>query len=296
MILLTGASGFIGKHLIEALKNSFGEDNIVALTSSPITNCRFLLHNGYRFNDDFFIKNRFTDIDTIIHAGAFTPKSKSEINSIPNCNSNILSTYKLTTSKLPKLNKLIYLSSIDVYSNEGLITETTPTLPISLYGQSKLYCEKLITTCAIQNSINYQILRLGHVYGPGEEKYNKIIPLTMNRLLKDEIIKIQGEGMELRSYIYIMDVVNSIIESLKPDKFLGVVNIVGSEQIRIKDLISKIISISQKVPIIENEKSTLNPNNIYSDNSKMKRLLITPKVCIDEGLIEEWDYMKKIFL
>ena len=175
MILLTGATGFVGGHLLDALVDTFGSENIVALTSKPITKCRFLLHNGYSYVDDFFIKTDFADIDTIIHAGAFIPKSGAESNDILNCNSNILSTTRLITSTLHKIQKFIFLSTIDVYGCANTITEDTVTEPISLYGYSKLYCEKLITIWATQKSLNHQILRIGHVYGPGEEKYKKII-------------------------------------------------------------------------------------------------------------------------
>ena len=88
MILLTGASGFIGKHLLKLLIEKFGEENILALTTNPSVGFPHLLHNNYKFDRDFFVKNGYGNIKTIIHAGAFTPKNKNQVNLIYSSNSN----------------------------------------------------------------------------------------------------------------------------------------------------------------------------------------------------------------
>ena len=295
MILLTGATGFIGMHLLEALIDSYGSDNVVALTSKPITKCQFVLHNGFVFNPDLFIKSGFKNIDTIIHAGASTPKSRAESNDIYNCNSNIFSTTRLLTSLLPNINKFIFLSTLDVYGYDNPITEDSLIEPVSLYGHSKHYCEKLITTWATQKGLNHQILRIGHVYGPGEEKYQKIIPLIMRRLISDEPIQVYDDGNEIRSFIYIKDVVNAIRDSLKLDSYAGTINIVGQEQIKIRELIDKLIAISKKAPMIEKVHASAKPRDLVFDNSKMRKLLLRPEVSLDEGLQKEWNYMNRLF-
>lgn len=295
MILLTGATGFIGGHLMDALIDAYGSDNIVALTSKPITKCQFLIHNGYGFEDDFFIKSGFENIDTVIHAGAFTPKYGAESNVINNCNSNIFNTTRLITSLLPNINKLIFLSTLDVYGYDNPITEESLIEPFSLYGHSKLYCEKLISAWATQKGLNHQILRIGHVYGPGEEKYQKIIPLIMRRLISGEPIQAYGDGNEIRSFIFIKDVVNAILDSLKLDNSVGIINIVGQEQIKIRELIDKLITISKKEPIIEKVHTSAKPRDLVFDNSKMRKLLLRPEISLEEGLQQEWIYMNRQF-
>ncbi len=47
MILVTGTSGFIGKHLLDKIISVFGNDKTVALTSAPVDNCKYLLHNNF---------------------------------------------------------------------------------------------------------------------------------------------------------------------------------------------------------------------------------------------------------
>ena len=92
---------------------------------------------------------------------------------ISKCNSNITSTAKLLKSNLPMIKNFIFFSTIDVYGYDNPITEETKPFPTSLYGHSKLYCEQMVSAWAAQKKVCHQILRIGHVYGEGEEKYTK---------------------------------------------------------------------------------------------------------------------------
>lgn len=294
MILLTGASGFIGSHLLKALIKEFGSDKILALTSKPVNNCRFLLHNNYAFNKTLFTDAGFSEINTIIHAGAFTPKSFKQGNIIERSNSNIVNTNTLLSSHFKNIKKFIFLSTLDIYGNEKVITEKSIVNPISLYGNSKFYCEKLIATWAKQNKIQHQILRIGHVYGPGEEEYQKIIPNTMQKILNGEMVQLFGEGKDIRSFIYISDVIRAIIKSIKLKPDVGEINLVGHEQISIKELLDKIAAISNHTIKIKKRKTLVQPRNIIFDNKKMKNLLCAPKIELNEGLRLEWNYMKNL--
>lgn len=294
MILVTGTSGFIGSYLLDALIEKYGSNNIIALTSKPTEKCNFILHNNYQFDKEIFVKSGFDAIETIIHAGAFTPKKSSESNNIEGSNSNIYATTKLIESNLPKLKKFIFLSTLDVYSYDNPITELSPVNPVSLYGQSKLYCEKMLSSWSQQNNTAVLTLRIGHVYGPGEEKYQKLIPLVMKQIINNLSIKIYGSGTDVRTFIYITDVINSILKSIELESSNETINIVGNEQISINDLIIKIIEISGKNVIVERIESDSEPRNLIFDNAKLKKLLHNPIVSLAEGLRKEWEYLKVI--
>ena len=92
MILLTGASGFIGKHLLQKLIKKYGKEQVVAFTSKPLAGCNYLLHNNYKFKAGLFKLKGYENIDTVIHAGAFIPKFGKEANNFTLSNSNIINT------------------------------------------------------------------------------------------------------------------------------------------------------------------------------------------------------------
>lgn len=292
MLLLTGASGFIGKHLLSLLIEKYGKDNIVCLTSQPITECSYLLHNNYQFESDFFIKNGFQDIETIIHAGAFTPKKGSEANNIQLSNSNIFNTDQLLKATLPHLKKFIYLSTLDVYDNDNIISESTLEKPASLYGHSKLYSEKMVESWGKEYDKSVQILRIGHVYGPGEEAYLKIIPATIHNILAEKPVQIWGTGEELRSFIYIKDIVTAIVNAIQL-KDVGVINLVGNRSISINDLVNTIKQISNEDVTIEKIPAEKKGRDFVFDSSKMNTFLLSKETSLEEGLKEEFKYMKK---
>jgi len=292
MLLLTGASGFIGKHLLSLLIEKHGKDNIVCLTSQPMKECRYILHNNYQFESDFFIKNGFQDIETIIHAGAFTPKKGSEANNIQLSNSNIFNTDQLLKATLPHLKKFIYLSTLDVYDNDNIISESTLEKPASLYGHSKLYSEKMVESWGREYNKSVQILRIGHVYGPGEEAYLKIIPATIHNILAEKPVQIWGTGEELRSFIYIKDIVTAIVNAIQL-KDVGVINLVGNRSISINDLVNTIKQISNEDATIEKIPTEKKGRDFVFDSSKMNTFLLSKETSLEEGLKEEFEYMKK---
>jgi nucleoside-diphosphate-sugar epimerase len=296
MILLTGATGFIGSRILDALIAKYGYDNVVALTSKPIVRAQYVLHKDYCFDEKLLEDNGFINVDTIVHAGAFTPKSGAEANSVCDSNSNIINSYRLLTLKFPKLSKLIFLSTLDVYANtQDVISEETIVKPGSLYGSSKFYCESMIETWCSQNNVQNTILRIGHVFGPGEYEYKKLIPEVMRNVLNNSEIKIWGDGNDIRNFIYIDDVVDAILASINVFDTKGPINVVSDSDISILDVIKTVIRISgySKQPI--HIPSDHIPRNLRFDNSKMRNMLVAPKVSFDEGIKSEWEAFKEYY-
>jgi UDP-glucose 4-epimerase len=293
VILITGTSGFIGKHLLQAAVEKHGKENIIALTSKPLKEYKYILHNNYQLDANCFDQDDFSGIDTVIHAGAYTPKSGKEANRINACNQNIVFTEKLLGARLPNLKKIIYLSTLDVYGEDAVITESTVVSPLSLYGYSKHYCEKMIEFFCKEKNIQCCILRVGHVYGPGEEAYSKVIPNTIRKIIAGEPIEIFGTGEDKRAFIYIKDIIAAIINSIELTNDIGVVNLVSKNSISIKELVGKIVSLSKADAEIIYRENPFPSRNLVFDSSKMEKYLLKKETGLDAGLTEEIEYMKK---
>jgi nucleoside-diphosphate-sugar epimerase len=213
-LLITGASGFIGKSILKYIEKHFCDKYHVVLLSSA-KNDRFStilpysmpLHNNYTFTKNDFLDKGIKNIDIVLHMGAFTPKSSSEANDILKSNQNVCNTQHLLYNLPNTPKKLIYLSTIDVYGKANeIINEETLTKPLTMYGWSKLYSEKMVEAWASSNNIVFQILRVGHIYGRGEEAYKKIIPETIRRIKNNENPRVFGLGEEKRAFLHVDDV------------------------------------------------------------------------------------------
>lgn len=294
-ILITGASGFIGRYVIDTLTTKYNNIEIVALSSSNIPGILTLEHNDYKFDSNYLSMNGHDDIEVILHLGSFTPKNQSESNDIEKSNSNIFSTQSLLNLKLPKLKRIIFSSAIDVYGrNEQVIDEQSLVQPISLYGHSKLYCEKIIEQYCFNKGLICQILRIGHTYGPGEEKYNKLIPVILRNVINNQDITIIGDGNERRTYIYVQDVANAICKAIFIKENIGIINVVGDFEKSVNEIVELILSLTDKKIKTNRILQKNEKRDLKFENSKLKNNLLESSTSFEFGIKEEINYLEKL--
>ncbi len=218
-----------------------------------------------------------------------------DVNNVVNCYSNISSTHRLIQALPPSIQRFVFLSSVDVYAFDNYaLSESSAVDPSSLYGHSKYYCEKALDTWANETNKIIQVLRIGHVFGPGEEAFQKIIPVSIKKLINGEAPQIWGKGEELRSFIYIDDVVRMILATLKLDVFVGPVNIVSENTVSIDQLVKLIINICGLNIFPQYLPSSLVTRDLAFANAKMKNIFGPEQTTLQYGLKTEWNYMNNL--
>ena len=285
---MTGTSGFIGSRLLQTARAMYG-DNVTAFSSHPSEGNHIVYANRTDFSLAPAELALVEDANVLIHAGAFIPKCGTEANQIKSCNSNIAFTEELLALPWRNLKKIIFLSTLDVYNNfDCPISEATLTVPTTLYGMSKLYCERMMSLHAAERGIAIQVLRIGHVYGPGEEQYVKVIPKAIERIIAGGDVELWGEGEELRSFIYISDVVTAILKAVELQEEPGVINVVGGNVISIRDLLEKLIAIGGRQTKIVQQEFSGTRRDLVFDNTKLKRYLLPEESDFTTGLKMEF--------
>lgn len=289
-ILVTGGSGFLGNHI----KNLAS-----ALLSQPV------MSTSVR-GDGFFEPgnqsdrarpvvdcSRFNDVEIIIHAGAFIPKNKGAMNDFLSPATNISATSRLLSLEWPKLKKFIYLSTTDVYGNSrGVIDEATTPNPQTLYAQSKFFGETQVRIFGAQKDVLVQILRVGHVYGPGEDKFKKLIPESIRRVIAGRELHLKAGGQERRNYIYVRDVAKAVLNALDAGQDLGVVNIVGQHSYSAEEVVEVIRSFIDAPPNVVVQPLDGERNDFVFDGSKLKETLLTTQTDLRVGLRAEFEFFK----
>lgn len=252
-------------------------------------------HKQYTFSKDNFYQQGITQIDTVIHIGAFTPKTGQNANCIWESLTNVNNTWHLLNNLPNTPEKFIYLSTIDVYqTTTSIIDENTPTNPDSLYGWSKLLCEKIVEESAKTQGYIPQILRIGHIYGVGEEKYKKLIPETIKKICKDQGPIIFSDGSEKRSFLHISDCCNMLVKTLELVEYVGPINIVSGKSLSVKEIVELIINISGKNISCEIQNKSIPSRSYEFCNKKMEKYLCSEEVTLREGLTEEYEYISKL--
>ena len=224
-MLVTGAGGFIGRCVAARLREA-GNARILSLERSSV---------ALEALDRAYWRGLGADtIDVIFHLGAYTPKDAASADLIdPIVASNVNGTAALLASLPNTPRHLLFASSLDVYKRGGgrTIDETSEVGPATLYGASKFFGEELVRSYARATGCAYSILRLGHIYGPGEERYQRIIPSLIRAMLGGDEPQLSGDGTTERDYLYVNDAVSAIVAASAVPGRIDPLNIVRGESL-----------------------------------------------------------------
>jgi nucleoside-diphosphate-sugar epimerase len=241
-----------------------------------------------------------TPIDVVVHLAAFTPKSAATRDCAQEIiNANIAGTQRLLASLPRPPRRVVFGSTLDVYSRQAFerpVDERSPVGPTGLYGLSKLFGEGLVAAYARDAGIEHVTLRFGHVYGPGEERYAKLVPETIRRVLSDRAPGIAGDGSETRDLLYVDDAAEALVRACTAA--LGetaLINVARGESYSIREVVT---TISQLAGYAGAPEPLPRRGDVFStvfDTSLMRNVLGTwPFVPLEEGLKREIMYFKGI--
>jgi len=294
-ILITGATGFIGSHLLKYFLNK--GYSIIAHGSSEMTIKTLIktlkINNISLENVDFwqqdFLKNdwifpEFTNIKYIIHTAAATKIREGVLENYDKYFSlNVLATKILAKKALEeRIYHFIHLSSGQVFGIPSFFPFTEETLknPINIYGFTKLIGEMVVKSFAIYG-LKFTILRPFSIYGKGQQN---IISIIKDKIVKDEVLTIYGDGSQSRAFTHVNDICEAIFTIFNnPNCFGEEYNLSGDKEYSINilvDLISERLKKKPKIVIKESDVNELKRN--IADTKKIKNLGFNYKESLED--------------
>jgi nucleoside-diphosphate-sugar epimerase len=308
-ILVCGAGGFIGSHLVKSLKDQghyvVGADLKYPLYGETAADKFYIVDLRVQNN----VSNLITqDIDEIYQLAAdmggagyiFTGEHDADIMH----NSATINLNILDEIKKKKIKKVFYSSSACIYPahnqtdpDNPLLTEDSayPADPDSEYGWEKLFSERLYLTYAKNYGIDAKIARLHNVFGPegswnnGKEK----APAALCRkvAVSDGTVEVWGPGVQTRSFLYIDECINGIHRLMNSDCTVPV-NLGSTRMISINNLVSLISRIANKNITIKNIDGPLGVMGRTSDNTLIKKMLNwEPNENLEYGLEQTYNWI-----
>ena len=316
-IIVTGGSGFIGTNLIlELLKNkniSITNIDKISICSNPYLNKVKKIKNRYHFKKldlcnfislkKFLINNK---PDYIFHLAADTHVDNSLENPIKFFKNNLLGTINLLTACNELLNKkkikFIHAGTDEIYGDLPLKSksyknEKSKLIPNNPYSSSKAAGVLAVETW-IRN-FNFPAIICNSVNNFGPYQFvEKFIPRSIFNSINFSKVEVYGKGENIRSWIYVKDHVNALIQLSKKGKIGETYSISGKNSFNNFELAKKIKSILKKKKIICSIKfvpDRLGHDLKYSlNNIKIRKLGWRPKHNFEKSLKStiEW-YLKK---
>lgn len=333
-ILITGAAGFIGSHLVEYLLKdgeSIGRLRLILLENEST---KFLpqkkndIVRGDIRNKDF-VKKAMEGVETVYHLAAITSTSidKSTYKMYKEVNVDGTSNL-LEACARKKIQKFIFFSTVAVYGlppwTGDIINwdESHPKTYSEAYGKSKLEAEEKIIGAHKKWGIPYAIIRPANVYGP--RNFGQIYSLYKS--IKNHQFFMIGNGKNKMHYVYVTDLVKAvrqiqlspnrsgdyIIASEEPTEFGNIIRYVAESinektpKLHIPKIIALIASsilnicgkiIGVKSPLFPDRVKVMTMNYYYNISKARKEVGYNPKVSFQKGAIEtgKW-YLKNGYL
>jgi NAD dependent epimerase/dehydratase len=307
-VLVTGAGGFIGSHLVERLlKEGAKVRAFVRYNSRGDTGFLSLVPEEYRsrleivagnLQDENALCGVVDGTEVVFHLGALISIPYSYKHPVEVAKTNVIGTLNvLMACRDLKVKRLVHISSSEVYGTalHVPINEEHPLQGQSPYSASKIGADKLAESFFCAFDLPVVTVRPFNTYGP-RQSTRAVIPVIITQALTQDAIRL-GNLNTIRDFTFVQDTVSGMIKAAETEGVEGeVMNLGTGEEIRIGDLAQKIIQKTGRQVSISVDQDRLRPEGsevmrLLSDNSlARKRMGWEPEIGLDEGLDQtiEW--------
>ena len=306
-VLVTGASGFIGKNLIIRLLN---EGAIVKgiYNKNPIDIQNENLESiKVNLLDRYDVRENIKDVDYMVICAAYVGGAEKLLEEPMKfvTDKTIMDLYSLEAAYLNGIKNIVYIGSgMSYHESNKPLTEDIAMVgePWDKYffgGWSRRYSEVVCRMYAekIDNPINITSVRIDNIYGPYDsykwEKSHVMAALIRKAVEKMNPFEVWGDGKDYKDFIYVDDVVEGILLALYNVNGFNLYNIASGINYTINevlDIILKKANYSDVKIIYNNDKPKMIPYKVTSIEKAKKELGFLPKTNIEDGIEKtiEW--------
>lgn len=314
-ILVTGAEGFIGSHLVESLVkkgynvkafvlyNSFSFNGWLDTLPKNIKDNFEIFYGDLRDKNSLLLASKECKIFYNLGALISIPYSYQSPESF--IQTNVLGTLNLLEiARQSEVDLFVQTSTSEVYGSAKFapMSEDHPLSGQSPYSASKIASDQIAYSFYSSYDLPVTILRPFNTFGP-RQSARAIIPTIISQLINDKLIIELGNTSSTRDFNYIEDTINGFIKCLNSNNAIGeTINIGSGHECKILDLVKLIAYIFNKKIKIKSINHRLRPKNsevdrLIASNVKAKKILnwspkYTGKKGLERGLIKTIEWFK----
>ena len=291
-ILVTGATGFLGKRLVTKLR---GKN--LKVVAADLQTTDEIISLDVRDKESVINVLESSKPDVVVHLAAINDNNPNFDRPYDLYLNNIQGTLNICEAATRfGVKKILFPSSTSIYGNiqdkDLPITEMTRTQPLTPYATSKICEEMLVRDYARRTNTKAIVFRFSIIYGP-EQKHANIIEQFMQNAIRGDPIELLGDGSHTREFLYVEDAIDAIvagtnISNLPYDTFL----ISTGNPIKLRQLAERISSMTNHVSI-QNKRS----GQIFSQHYDVSRALTNlnwePRVPLDDGLALMLEWLRR---
>lgn len=310
-VLLTGAAGFIGSHVLEALHSrgakvrafirytSRNDRGWIDSLSRNITDNAEIIAGDIK--DPDAVRNAVKGCDVVLHLAALIGIPYSYVHPRNYVDTNITGTTNVLTAALDYgVSRVVHISTSEVYGTAQYvpIDEAHPRVPQSPYSASKISADMLAESFYRSFDLPVVTIRPFNTYGPRQSQ-RAVIPTIITQLLTAQTLRI-GATSPTRDFTYVTDTAEGILRGAESDEAIGkTINLGSGTEISIGHLIETIAGLMDTDARLETDEQRLRPANseverLLSNNALAAQILgWKPTVSLQQGLAETIKWYKE---
>lgn len=311
-VVITGAAGFIGSHLIDALLSRgatvIGVDNFITGRRENLahlsTTDRFTFKQADVISDPATYLPS-TPIDLVFHFASPASPPGYQQHPVETYMVNVWGTHNLLTwiKTNSPATRFLFASTSEVYGDplehpqkETYFGNVNPNGVRSMYDESKRLGETICGVHTRSFGIDTRIVRIFNTYGPRMDPLDgRSLVEFVTKILRNQEIHMSGDGTQTRSYCYVSDLVTGVLQFMENTALIGeTLNLGNPDEISMNDLVSRIEKLtSKKATVTQGQTRPDDPKKRRPDISKATTLLSwKPVVSLDDGLTKTLEYFR----
>tara|TARA_B100000073_G_scaffold14957_1_gene12183 strand:- start:58 stop:1035 length:978 start_codon:yes stop_codon:yes gene_type:complete len=307
-VLITGADGFIGSHLTEALYRKGYQVRALCQYNS-FNNWGWLEDISCKddieifsgdIRDPFYCEELVSGVDIVFHLAALIAIPYSYISPQSYIETNIQGTLNICQASVKnKVSRVLHTSTSEVYGTAKFvpINEDHPLQPQSPYSASKIGADAIAMSFFNSFNLPLTIVRPFNTYGP-RQSARAVLPTIITQIANGAKEISLGDTTPTRDFTYVEDTCSGFLKLSTCDDSIGeTVNLGSNSEISISDALEIIKKLMKSDVNFILDKERIRPKNsevyrLWSDNSKLRRLTnFYPKTSIEEGLKKTIDWI-----
>ena len=250
-VLVTGGSGFIGRHVVSELSAAGAAVRVIDLQPHPDPSVDIVV--GDIADPTAVAEALHGGCDSIVHLAAVTSVLKSIQEPERTFDTNVIGTNMvLTAGRDAGVTSLAFSSTNAVTGpmTAPKISEAAVLNPLTPYGSTKAAGEMLMSAYTAVYGLRCACIRLTNVYGPGMQAKDSIVARLMRCIRLGTTFQIYGDGTQVRDYVHALDVVAAIKLGLSSEQWSGPTVIGSGESLSVHEVIAAVQEVSgAEIPV-----------------------------------------------
>jgi dTDP-glucose 4,6-dehydratase len=307
-ILVTGGAGFIGSNFVHHIYNTYPDYRIVVLdlltyagsVDNLPTNFQGAHASGrieFWYGDvrnASLVENLMRRVDVVVHFAAETHVTRSIFDNYHFFETDVLGTQVISNAVLrcaDRIERFVHISTSEVYgtAEAALMNEEHPLKPLSPYASAKAGADRLVYSYWATYGLPAVIVRPFNNFGP-RQHLEKAVPRFITSCILDEPLRLHGQGVAQRDWVYVMDTcdaIDRIVHAPRADVVGEVINIGTAESLSVDEIAHHVVRLMGKPESLITYVGE-RPGQVFrhtADASKAKRVLgWEPRLTFEQGL------------